>query len=114
MISLLVASAAISLAAQSYASSTSPRYLNEAALLPKRGVFKDGVVTLPLMRHRATARAALEKRQSTSQVPTVDVMDKAYVCLEQFKFSTRLTQKLQGVALEIGGQTVAVQVDTGA
>ncbi|KAF7966863.1 hypothetical protein HWV62_36697 [Athelia sp. TMB] len=72
-----------------------PRYLRDAGSLPERGIFDDGVITLPIRRGPAAQKKA--KRQNLVQVPIADNQDISY-----------------GVALDIGGQAVTFQVDTGS
>lgn len=55
-----------------------PRYLREASSLPERGIFEDGVITVPL-RRRAPAPFNKAKRQNIVQVPVADNQDFSYV-----------------------------------
>ncbi|KZP16293.1 acid protease [Athelia psychrophila] len=76
-----------------------PRYLREADSLPAGGVYENGVITLPLRGgpNAELKRAKRAKRANVVQVPIADDQDFSY-----------------GVAIDIGGQSVTFQVDTGS
>jgi hypothetical protein len=56
-----------------------PRFLQEAHTLPPRGLYNDGVLTIPLRKRRAPNGSAKAKRHSIVQVPTSDIVDILYV-----------------------------------
>ncbi|KIM74338.1 hypothetical protein PILCRDRAFT_707429 [Piloderma croceum F 1598] len=74
-----------------------PRFLQEAASLPRAGIFKDSVYTFPLVKKRASNSPAKAKRHGMIQLSTSDLLDEAY-----------------GIAISIGGQEVHLTLDTGA
>lgn len=68
-----------------------PRFLREAASLPRAGIFQDSVYTFPLVKKRASNSPAKAKRDGMVQIPTSDLMDEAYVSA----FDTRLLEELK-------------------
>jgi hypothetical protein len=71
-----------------------PRFLQEAASLPRAGIFQDSVYTFPLVKKRATNSPAKAKRHGMVQLPTSDLLDEAYVGA----FDTQLFEELKNIA----------------
>ena len=56
-----------------------PLFLQEAHTLPRRGLYKNGILTMPLQKRRAAEASTKAKRPSIVQVPTSDLQDIRYV-----------------------------------